>query len=248
MTAAPVQLGPERFARYAVPPNLLGYCGPHEVRLLQELLDNEAPPLDELEHAARMFEGAYPYLELIGGITGREPLDERVVEAYWLGNDLLPGIDTLTWGNSVDDRFRGRAGSDWDAVRSGILAGGVPTHAFHVFCVYPWVGLLRSGASDPALTVLDRCRISWGEVESVADGTAIVRTTRLEWDDDQIQLGELVEEEAATGSATVSAGQVVSLHWGTICERLTRRQLAKLRHYHDLHLGIANQGLSVLAS
>jgi hypothetical protein len=238
-----VATGLERFARYAVPPNLLGYCGPGEVQLLQEILDDDAPPLDELAHAARMFEGAFPYLELIGGLTGRDPFDEPVVEAYWLGSDLLESVDTLTWGNSVDDRFRGRAGTGWDPVRDSILARGVPTHAFHVFCVYPWVGLLRSGAAGPALTVLDRCRISWGEVVAVGDGAVEVRSARLVHADDGLRLGPPSVEAFSPGSTTVTPGDAVSLHWGTVCERLTTPRLYALRRYHDRHLAIANRSV-----
>lgn len=243
MTDVVAPSGPELFARYAVPPNLLGYCGPQDVRLLQDLLDEDAPPLDELAHAARMFDGAYPYLELIGGVAKRDPLDRDVVEAYWIGSRLLRGIDTLIWGNAVDDRFRARAGGDWDAVKRSFLSGGVPTHAFHVFCVYPWVGLLRSGAADPALTVLDRCRISWGEVVEVGEKDVQVRSSRLEWIDGRLRLAGPTIEALAPGAGPVAVDDVVSLHWGTICERLTAPRLDALRRYHDVHLEIANDTL-----
>ena len=37
-------------------------------------------------------------------------------------------------------------------------------HAFHVLDVFPRVGLMRSGAIDNVLTVMDSCRIRWGRV------------------------------------------------------------------------------------
>ena len=40
-----------------------------------------------LRDLAAGFEGAYPYLELIAAANGIEdPLDTRVVDAYWIGN------------------------------------------------------------------------------------------------------------------------------------------------------------------
>ena len=52
-----------------------------------------------LELLARQFAGAWPYLEFIAGVSGiKDPLDRRVVEAYWLGNDLLERIDMKTFG------------------------------------------------------------------------------------------------------------------------------------------------------
>jgi Family of unknown function (DUF6390) len=236
--------GPALFARYAAPPNLLGYCGPSDLELLQQLLAEPDPPVDELTHAARQFVGAFPYLELIGGSIGSDPLARRVVEAYWTGNGLLDGIDPLRWGNSLDERFRRRAGRGWDAVARSLPSGGVPNHAFHVFCVYPWVGLLRSEAADPALSILDRCRISWGEVVGVSGSNVEVRSRHLVWGAGRLELGTPELTPARRGPDPVAAGDVVSLHWDSVCERLTPRRAAALRSVHDRHLRIANAGLA----
>src|SRR6476661_7610493 len=98
------------FARYAYPPNELGYCGPADH---QALLDyGAAGTVDRgLLQLAQGFAGAWPYLEFIAGATGiASPLDRRVVEAYWLGTDLLDRIDMARFGNALTDRFRKRAG------------------------------------------------------------------------------------------------------------------------------------------
>ena len=82
--AAPVS-GPVLFARYAFGPNRLGYCGPDAI---EELFGEGAMGGDDraLRELARSFEGAWPYLELIARANGEaDPLDRRVVEAYWLG-------------------------------------------------------------------------------------------------------------------------------------------------------------------
>src|ERR1035437_6641781 len=85
--SAPVS-GPELFARYAYPPNELGYCGPAEPSALLEAAA-EGGQESLTAHLARQFEGAWPYLELIAGCNAVvDPLDRRVVEAYWIGNDL----------------------------------------------------------------------------------------------------------------------------------------------------------------
>src|ERR1039458_5353739 len=84
--------GPLLFARYAYPPNALGYCGPGDSQSLLELgADPGSVGNDEgLRRLARRFEGAWPYVELIAAANRIEdPLDLRVVEAYWIGNELL---------------------------------------------------------------------------------------------------------------------------------------------------------------
>ena len=85
-TAPSALSGALRFAAYAYPPNALGYCGPDEShQLLEQLAAGVDDP--DLRRLARGFEGAWPYLELIAGANGiRDPLDSRVVEAYWVGN------------------------------------------------------------------------------------------------------------------------------------------------------------------
>lgn len=237
--------GPHLFARYALPPNLLGYCGPHDTDLLAHLMAEATPHRGELTNVVWQFDGAYPYLELLAAATGHDPLDRRIVEAYWTGHMLLEDIDTLIWGNAVDDRFRPRAGDDWNAVRRAIVQGGLPTHAFHVFCVYPWVGLLRSGATTPALDVMDRCRISWGEVVDTGVGTATVRSRRLAWVDDRLELSSprMLTCAIPPGVEVLDRGDAVSLHWDTVCERLSPARLATLRRTHDRHLAIANAEL-----
>jgi hypothetical protein len=156
--------------------------------LLTELVVAGEPALGDLRHAVTAFAGAWAYLELISAATGRDPRFD-VVEAYWLGSSLLPQVDPLTWGNSIEERFRRRAGWDWDKISAALNAGGVPTHAFHIYCVYPWVGLLLSGAVDQALDVLDGCRIRWGRVVGRSGSTLLVKSQPLAWDEQHLQLG-----------------------------------------------------------
>ena len=152
------------FARYAFPPNELGYCGPDGARLL-------------LQHAAsggRDVEiGAGP-----GSSTGAWPTCECSRRRRDRRPDGRPG------GRGVLDRQRAaRHGSTPATCRRGCGSGSparsggdlatrgadgqaAAHHGFHVFAVYPWVGLLRTG-SDVPRSVLDQCRIRWGTVVGV---------------------------------------------------------------------------------
>ena len=234
------------FARYAYPPNSLGYCGPTDSRALLEY--GVAGVVDAgLAQLAKGFSGAWPYLELIARATGiRDPLDRRVVEAYWVGNSLLPRVDMAIFGDSLLERFRGRAGSSWGFLAENVPAGAVPHHSFHVFGVYPWVGLLGADRGPTPLHVLDRCRIRWGRVASVAGEQAVVESQPLEWDGRALTLGVPVAETVtrAVGDvafvADLRPGDWVSMHWHWICDRLSARQLAALKRYSAYQLDITN--------
>jgi hypothetical protein len=235
------------FVRYAFPPNELGYCGPSDS---QELLGYGATGVVDrgLAALARQFDGAWPYLELIAGAAGiPDPLDHRVVEAYWVGNPLLDRIGIAALGNSMEQRLRRHTGRQFSMIAERVLAGGVPHHSFHVFGVYPWVGLLSNDRiAEQALTVLDRCRIRWGKVDSVIGDQVLVRSQPLTWDGRNLRLGEPVlvtVTRAVNGSGFVhqlAPGDWVSLHWNWVCDRLGSRQLADLRRYSLRQLEITN--------
>lgn len=238
------------FARYAYPPNQLGYCGPADHRALLEY--GATGEVDAgLRQLARGFAGAWPYLQLIAESTGiGDPLDHRVVEAYWVGNSLLEKVPRNDFGNSVRDRFHPRAGLGWIRLEENIPALAVPHHSFHVFAVYPWVGLLGSDRGETPLHVLDRCRIRWGRVVEASGETALVESQPLTWEHGVLGLGaartELARRESdGYGFARdLSPGDWVSLHWDWVCDTLTDHQLNALRLYTTRQLQITNEQTS----
>jgi hypothetical protein len=231
--------GPLLFVRYAFPPNERGLCGPADSAALRGYAEAGAtdPGLTQL---AKGFAGAWPYLRLIAAANKiADPLDRRVVAAYWIGNSLLENVRMADYETFLDERFRARAGRDWEAIAEAIAAGALPHHSFHVFSVYPWTGLLREGRTEPSLRVLDSCRISWGRV-LLADPLVVLRRP-LTWDGRVLALGPAVPRQVTPGfTAGLRPGEWVSLHWDRVCDRLGDRQLRALRHYTGRHLSLAS--------
>lgn len=238
--------GPRMFARFAYPPNALGYCGPDDSQSLLEQ-SGLATADDALRSAAMRFEGAWPYLEVIAAANGiSDALDPRVVEAYWLGNALLARVDVPNFAASIEERFRHRSGRSWDRLLAPVPAGARPHHSFHVFGVYPWLGLLRSGVIDDPLHVLDRCRIRWARVEAVMGDRAAVIGRLLEWDGHALALGPPRTEQVVVRAGgqslapTLAVGDWCALHWDWVCARLTDRQVANLRAWTIQSLATVN--------
>jgi hypothetical protein len=243
-----VPSGPVLFGRYAFGPNRLGYCGPDEARSLLALA---ATGSDErgLRSLARGFEGAYPYLELIAAANDlADPLDRDVVEAYWLGNGLTAAVRTRQLHRSVEERFRPRvAAGDWRWLESAVALGARPVHAFHVFDVFPKVGLLRGEAVHDVLATIDSCRIRWGRVEAVVGDSLVVSAASLEMVDGRLRLAvprpEIVSRWLdGTGFVDeVQPGEMVAIHWSWACDRLTPRQLRNLVAWTRLAMWVTNR-------
>jgi hypothetical protein len=228
-----VTAGPLLFARYAYPPNSLGYCGADATRTLLEY-GNAGASDAGLAELARTFEGAWPYLTLIASANRIvDPLDPRVVEAYWVGNELLDHVEPRALARHVEERFRGRIGRATERLVDTVAAGAVPHHSFHVFAVYPWLGLLRTGIVDEPLHVLDRCRITPGRVVSVTDEKALTRLRPLHWNGRALELGPWTTREVRWRDAGLSLvaprpEDWVSLHWDFVCDRLTGAEATAL--------------------
>lgn len=236
--------GPLLFARYAYPPNALGYCGPGDSA---ELLEYAGLGVVDrgLAAIAHRFLGAWPYLALIASASRREPLDADVVEAYWIGNRLLRNVPGSLFAAHLTDRF----GPGLTDPAHLALLGGRPHHNFHVFAVYPWTGLLRAGPAAEPLGVLDSCRISWGTVTAVHGEAADVSTRPLQYVAGRLRLGDPVVRWMLTGSRgyrltrDVQPGDVVSLHWNWICDVLSGPQTSELRKATSDVLALVNQAL-----
>jgi len=196
---------------------------------------------------ARQFEGAWPYLQLIAASNGiGDPLDRRVVEAYWIGNELVRGVPALSLATALDDRFACRAGALTGSIVSAAFTGAVTQHSFHVFAVYPWLGMLRAGRVGAPLEVLDRCRIRWGRVVEVSGDLVTVSSQPLQFKGSRLVLGpedQEVVRRARDGMGFVDSlevGCAVSMHWDWVCDRLSARSLRWLRACTSANLNAVN--------
>ncbi len=219
--------GPLLFARYAYPPNALGLCGadtPHTLLQYGDAHDSDGG----LSELARTFEGAWPYLTLIAAANRiADPLDPRVVEAYWVGNGLLEQVRPGDLARHVEERFGSRLGRARENVVASVASGALPHHCFHVFAVYPWLGLLRTGIVDEPLRILDQCRTTAAVVAAV-DGDSLTAYVRpLLWLGQTLALGAPALRRVRWregGLAFVTRprpGDRVSLHWDFVCDVLS---------------------------
>src|ERR687883_198478 len=177
--------GTLRFIRYGFMPNRLRYCGGDDNRTLfeygvEQVVDGGLRPL------LRRFTGALPYLQLIARANViADPFDPRVVEAYWLGNELLERVEVRQLYDSLLERFgKQLRGRTRDVVLGKAPAGGRPHHSFYVLDVHSRVGELGH-----SLHTLDSCRVSWGRVAALQGAELVVERQPLRLDRGKLVLG-----------------------------------------------------------
>ena len=227
-------------------PNRLQYCGGDDNRTILEyaVADVREAPLDRM---LRKFSGALPYLQLIARRNDiLDPFDERVVEAYWIGNELLERVEARELYDHLRERYRGELSARvMDRVAAKAPAGARPHHSFHVFDVWRQTERGR----NEVLATIDSCRISWGKVTAVDPGELVVERAPVELRDGKLVLGASRPErvtrmlEGNGFVASASVGDVVSIHWSWACEVLDERQQRALERYTAQHLRLANQTL-----
>jgi len=235
--------GTLRFIRYAFMPNRLRYCGGDDNRTLFEY-GTEGVSDGGLQPLLRQFSGALPYLQLIARANAvADPFDARVVEAYWIGNELLEGVEVRQLYDALLERFgKQLTGRSRDLVLGKAPAGAHPHHSFHVLDVHSRVGELSN-----TMRTLDECRVSLGRVVSVDNAELVVERQPV-----SMRAGKLVLDVARTERALrqvdgrgfaedAAPGDWVSIHWGWVCEVLDDRQRRNLERYTRYHLAIANQ-------
>jgi hydrogenase maturation factor len=243
-SVAPLE-GTLRFIRYGFMPNRLRYCGGDDNRTLfdyglEGVSDAGLPPL------LRKFSGALPYLKLIARANGlADPFDARVVEAYWIGNELLDGVEVRELYDSLLERFGKQIqGRTRELVLGKAPAGARPHHSFHVLDVHR-----RVGEMDATLRTLDECRVSWGRVVAVDAAELLVERQPLVLREGKLVLGESEQQRVlrqVDGRGFVehaAIGDWVTIHWGWVCEVLAERQRHHLERFTRHHLAIANQTL-----
>jgi hypothetical protein len=234
------EAGPLLFARYALPPNTLGYCGPDEARsLLEHVREGVVDP--DLVRLERAFEGAYPYLSMIAAQNGiADPLDRRVVEAYWVGNELLDGVDPRAFAADLERRFRSRTPPGERPWLAEPARRGLPVHHnVHVLAVMPRIGLLRAGLVPDLAEMLGNCLVRPARVLSVEPGRLTVLARPLEFVDGRLSLGSSRSEEVASLlDGTIGPGGLVAVHWGIAVDGISCARGATLGQINSRALGV----------
>ena len=231
-------------ARFSLATNRLKYCGPADAEPSLYRAIVEGTDLEPARGALERFEALEPYLRAIGAKHDLDPFDVRVIEAYWIGNDLLDPFDREDFTRLLGDLTgRGLPRSFAGVLVERLPEHPIPHHAFHV--AFVGVGQV-TGHVETTLPNMEACRPALARVVGVDSGTLVVEHPVLMASDGQLGLGPPVRERVPYDPRilpTVRTGDAVVLHWGWPAHVLEDRQARNLEADTARSLEAANEAL-----
>ncbi|MFC1626831.1 DUF6390 family protein [Patescibacteria group bacterium] len=224
-------------ARYAYPPNSFSLCGPNKQSDLawysatQKITKGTKEILEN-------FSTLFPYLTLIARYNNiSDPFDPRVVEAYWIGNELLLQVPAHALGNLITDTLQIKkkiTKGQMSKLTHKINKQAYPHHTFHVLNVYKRTG---HDPSTHTLQTVDACIINWGKVINKSSTSITILTKPLQYINEKLIFGKQIQRviklqgENDVQAKHIKTGTIVSYHWGYVCNTLSQHQLLNLQKF-----------------
>ncbi len=222
-------------ARYGFPPNSLGYCGKGSfTEALRKHLEggNDAA----LEAELRKFKAQFTYLSLIARENGKKPFDFDVVEAFWIGNELLDSISHGSLRSFILKDLFPPGNARASKLARSLPEGAVPHHSFNSLYIR-----FLSDSVERSVQNLDSCCITWGKVISVSKDKVSMMRNSISSDGKRfvirpVESVVVLEKNGIRFLDGVSKGDVLSVHWGMAIEKLSEERVARLEKYTRINV------------
>jgi hypothetical protein len=225
-------------AAYGLTPNKLGFCGPQkkEHKILYAFLVDEKNEKKAREILFK-FEGASAYYDLIAQKNKiKNIFDQKVVEAYWIGNKLLDKISSEDIKKMVREKFISPLLLDKKEAEKRIRKIPMyakPHHSFHVLILGPVAGRIDL----TPINLKDICRVGWGKIISVKNNKIEVKYQPLIRKNYQISFGKAEAKKINWDRNIIpklEIGDWISFHWNSAVQILDKENIKNLEKYTKL--------------
>lgn len=233
-------------ARYAFMPNKLRYCGGDSNSEIFEYLTHQESDLG-LQAMLKEFQTMFPYLRLIAQANKiTDPFNVKVVEAYWIGNELLENVSMQNFYQYLVDEQKLKKKLKPELAQKvfgKIPAGAKPHHSFHVLNIPKRTGHYPV---EHSLQTMDECRIAPAKIVEITTGKMKVEYQPLTIVSDKLDLGSPIKKEVFSEineKAFVEKpkiGDFVSIHWSWVCDFLDKQQVDNLNKWTKYNLALTN--------
>ncbi len=239
-------------ALYGFYPHKLGFCGLQENSAKKTLLDylsGEKISEQKIRKILETFKGSFAYYKLIAKSNGiKDPFEEKVVKAYWVGNQLLEKVPINSLRNMIVKEFSGPGLLSKETAEE--KAGGIPLtskahHSFHVLVIGSVSSRIKFNGK-----LLDICRIGWGKVIRFENKKTkniyrvIIEYQPLQKRKERYFLGKPISKIVFWDKKfipEIKAGDRVATHWNHIVQILGTKDLVNLKKYTQVTINSLNK-------
>lgn len=211
-----------RSAGYSFPTNKKNYCGPENAfSFFREFVKKPAPSdKEKISALIRGFPILYSYYDFVAQKAAVDSLDERVIDYYWLGSDLVL-FSEVEAKNFVKNNLhnQGLSAKRVEQVCSNISGDTRLDHAFHVLNVNFVTNKVERTIENFSNCLVLPARV----IENRSDGLAC-SCLRLSEDKKSLVEREMVLQNPF--GLDLNAGDFVSVHWQNAIEKVSK-SLAK---------------------
>jgi hydrogenase maturation factor len=220
-------------AHFALQPNQLGFCGRNSApaKLKECIVDGNCK---QIEKELKKFIVLNPYLQTIAEVTNLDPFSYKVIEAYWLGNDLLEqfklGHYQILLKYFVKQGVPGWLVKELENKQPKVF---IPIHLFNIL----HVGVGKASGSVPFnLESINNCMVRWGKVKSIINSQKLkIEAVKLKKQNDQYILGNKISDYKYYSQLVgkLKIGDQVAVHWGWIAKKITQKEKEEIRKWTD---------------
>lgn len=223
---------------YSLPPNKLGYCGPEKSWLAFKKFFSSPSQENALasKNCLEGFSAMMPYLELIASENKLGAFDESVVEAYWIGNNLLENVSfEKTRAAVLSLQKFGLPKKVAERKAERLPEGILPHHSMHVFYVN-----FISQKVKPLVENLSSCAIQWASVKEPYNEEPVVNGISFFSESSELKIRDRKKTVYNPFQTDLEKGDMVTVHWNNVIEKISDESLRNLKKYTSLTLEKVN--------
>lgn len=231
---------------------MLARCGPQDAyKVLFDYVTNQADFTESaIREILKQFEVATPYYTLIARANGLDdPFTDQVVEAYWLGNDLLDKVrsEAVGWVIEQDVKREG-----WNPEQIALMFRAITLekarahHSLSVLYFFTRPGIeLEPLVAKSIQKSLDDCRVCSGIVIERGEQLTVMYQPLLFDYKRIVRIGEPEKKMVDWGmlnpnDSAVDTGSIIAFHHAWAIECLNIAQAQNLDKYTRLTLAAVN--------
>ena len=217
-------------SRFSLAPNSLGYCGKNTATQ-RFITCIQSGHCQLVEDELRKFIVLHPYYKTIAKIAKQPLFSYKVIESYWIGNDLLTKAKPEHY-DILLEAFQTQGVPEWFVaeLRQNRPSFFIPNHLFQV--LYIGVGK-ASGAVPFNISSINNCMVRWGYVKEINRSHLTVLLNSLK---KRGRRYELVKKRTRLKIDTkiidqIKLGDCVGVHWQMVVKKLNKAEENKLEFW-----------------